>query len=533
MKEQILENLITKYSKKIFGFSLSKTKNVFDAEDLSQEILMNLYEALNKDRKIYNLDAFIYKICFYTWSNYVRRNIDHWQITKGDWISDTKTDEKETDNEFINEIRKRIAYLAGINQKIITMYYYDDIKLVDIAKKLRINENTVRSNLHRTKMKIKEKIKMRNNLHFKPISMNIGFDGNAGIYNNITNLLGQNILYACYKEAKTIEEIADAVQVASCYLEEYLQQFLFHDWMTLNNKKYQTNFFIYDHKYKLAETKSIMNNIENLAVPIYKMALENFASFTNIINGESFSDEALLYFFTGYFSQYLWEKFIDEYLEENIDTNFMIREDGYKYALFAELGEDVSIDDEILRKYFINRSGMVTNRTYGRIHRGLAISEVNRNCKLNSIVFGANASIYDTYELELIYNLIKNESIPNEREKVILSKYIKEEVITIVDSKPKWKVIFMEKEAAEQFFELLEKMKTTFNKEVLVDYLLTSKEVCKEFIPKHLSEEMINYYSTNIMVTSPILYYLHDSKRLRLPESKECKTASEWFYIHN
>lgn len=532
MKEVFSDELINRYSKKIFGFCLSKTKNVFDAEDLSQEILMNLYLALDKEQVINNLEGFIYKLCFYTWSNYVRKNIKYWRVEKSDLLSSVKDETSVESKDFINEIRKRIAYLAGTNQQIITMYYYDNIKLVDIAKKLNINENTVRTNLNRTKTKIKEKIMMDNNLHYKPILLNISHNGNMGTYENLTNLLGQNILYVCYKEPKTIEEIAEEVQVASCYLEEYLKQYLFHDWMTLNKNKYQTNFFISNYEFNVAATKYTMNNIENIAIPIYNTCLMNFDRFKDILGNITFSDESLMWFFTGYFSQYLWGKFKEDYVKKNINTNFMIRKDGYTYALFGQLGENVNIEDEKFRKYYINTKGMLTNRLYGRIYRGLTISEVNRYSDLKSITHGHYSSLYDSYELELVYNIIKNDLIPNDKEKNILSQYIKEEVITIVDGKPKWNVIFMEKDVAENFYKLLDKMIVEIDEKILIKYLLGSKEVYKQYIPKHIAKEMIDYYCTDVTITSPTLYYLFDNECLKMPKRKECKTSSEWFYIY-
>ena len=43
---------------------------------------MNLAHALEKGQEINNLDGFIYKLYFYTWSNYVRNSINHWYVEK-------------------------------------------------------------------------------------------------------------------------------------------------------------------------------------------------------------------------------------------------------------------------------------------------------------------------------------------------------------------------------------------------------------------------------------------------------------------
>ena len=54
--------IVSKYAKKIYGFSYSKTKNAHDAEDLSQEILVQLFGKEFKSQQIENMDAYVYRI---------------------------------------------------------------------------------------------------------------------------------------------------------------------------------------------------------------------------------------------------------------------------------------------------------------------------------------------------------------------------------------------------------------------------------------------------------------------------------------
>ena len=46
MNKQEAEKIIKRYLKPIFGFALKRCKNIQDAEDLSQEILIKTYNAL-------------------------------------------------------------------------------------------------------------------------------------------------------------------------------------------------------------------------------------------------------------------------------------------------------------------------------------------------------------------------------------------------------------------------------------------------------------------------------------------------------
>jgi len=60
--------MILKYAKKIMGFAYSKTQNITDAEDLSQEILLSLSDSLKRQNNICDKDGFVFTICCYTWS---------------------------------------------------------------------------------------------------------------------------------------------------------------------------------------------------------------------------------------------------------------------------------------------------------------------------------------------------------------------------------------------------------------------------------------------------------------------------------
>ncbi len=60
------ESIVLEYVNKIYGFAYSKTKNTHNAEDLSQEILIQLLDKRTSFDRIENMDAYIYRICCYT-----------------------------------------------------------------------------------------------------------------------------------------------------------------------------------------------------------------------------------------------------------------------------------------------------------------------------------------------------------------------------------------------------------------------------------------------------------------------------------
>ena len=73
------EKIIEKYYNDLFRWSYAKTKNRFDAEDLTQEIIYQVIKASSKDNLIIDPIKYLWKIAYYTWCNkakdYIKGNV--------------------------------------------------------------------------------------------------------------------------------------------------------------------------------------------------------------------------------------------------------------------------------------------------------------------------------------------------------------------------------------------------------------------------------------------------------------------------
>ncbi len=66
------EKAITEYITPIFGFALKRCRDTYDAEDLSQEIVLRAYRTLCFRDDIDNIGKFIWTIAHNTLANYYR-----------------------------------------------------------------------------------------------------------------------------------------------------------------------------------------------------------------------------------------------------------------------------------------------------------------------------------------------------------------------------------------------------------------------------------------------------------------------------
>lgn len=74
----VSEEFVEIYAKKIMGFAYQKTHNIFDAEDLASEIMIQLVKTLRNHDSIADMDGFVYTVCYYTWSKKLRKEKKTW-----------------------------------------------------------------------------------------------------------------------------------------------------------------------------------------------------------------------------------------------------------------------------------------------------------------------------------------------------------------------------------------------------------------------------------------------------------------------
>lgn len=300
MNKQDAEKYAMEYLKPVFGFVLKRCSNVDDAQDLSQEIILKAYRTFLIRDDIDDVGKFIWTIAHNTLSNHYRRQqvqfsssitleeiSDIWRDSsvdiEGDLIS------KETEN----QLQREIAYLSKMQRRIVIAYYYENKKQDEIAKELNIPTGTVKWHLFEAKKELKrgmETMRKSSELKFNPIRFeycgiggSLGSKGNCGAF--FRSVLSQNIAYVIWKEAKTINQIADALGVSPVYIEnevEYLEKYCF---LLKKGDKYLCNILLDEPNEK----------INRLHDEMYEKAARIFANelFDELMHSDIWEDEKL------------------------------------------------------------------------------------------------------------------------------------------------------------------------------------------------------------------------------------------------
>lgn len=298
MDRIIAEKVITEYLKKIYGFSLLKTANLQDAEDLTQDIVLKIFSALQKS-EIENVSDFIWRVAKNTLANYYRGKSksgvgvcieDLTDILASEYDLDKDIEETET----IKKLQSEIAYLSKMQRKIIIMYYYENKKQDEISDILSIPLGTVKWHLFEAKKEMKkgmESMRESSELKFNPIKFVLcgtnGSPGTKGANNNFfRNALSQNIVYSVWKEAKTINEIADCLGVSPVYVESEAEYLAEYGFLLENKGKFLCNILLDEPN----------DNLISLHDDVYLKAAKVFANelFDELTNSGILNDKRII-----------------------------------------------------------------------------------------------------------------------------------------------------------------------------------------------------------------------------------------------
>ena len=270
MLRQDAEKIITEYLKPIFGFALKRCKSSQDAEDLSQEIVLRAFRALLIKDDIADANKFIWTIAHNTLSNYYR---DYAKSVVGVSIDEVEEFVADPDSIFygdddadsIRRLQSEIAYLSKLQRKIVIAYYFESRKQADIAKDLKIPLGTVKWHLFEAKKELKrgmDTVRKTSDLKFNPIKFHsFGINGTVGTKSTdefFSSTLSQNVCYCVRNEAKTVNEIADALGVSPVYVETEVDFLEKYGFLKEQNDKYIVNFIISEPTAKLLTMQDAM-----------------------------------------------------------------------------------------------------------------------------------------------------------------------------------------------------------------------------------------------------------------------------------
>lgn len=349
------------YAKRIYAFAYAKTGNSRDAEDLSQDILLELYRGDISAAR--DPDAWVNGICRHVWARFLDRNKRHWEAVGASPVMEFMAGEDDTairaDRQAeYEELRKEIAYLSRTRREVLIMYYFDGRSVEEIARRLSVAPATVRWHMSKARTELKERLNMENrNGMREKVKLVIGHSGNIAdnSMGGLTNdLLTQNVAWVCYGKKLTVEEIARELGVPAVYLESILDRLVENDYMTVQGGRYSTNFFIWDKETAVARLKysyRVYREYADIAINAWERVRADIPGI-GFVGCDLPETELMWHFIPMIIEHGCWKAMNRLKAEYGLNWERPIRPDGSRHTVHARVIFDSTGDgvlDEVMR----------------------------------------------------------------------------------------------------------------------------------------------------------------------------------------
>ena len=151
--------LVGKHQGRSFGLALRILRSATDAEDVVQEALVRAWQALPGFRGEAGFSTWLYRIV-------ARQSFDRLEQLKRRRVREIDLDaieslpaSKSTDSEAAwrsRRIEALVARLSPQQRAVVTLYYFEDRSVEQVAATLSLPENTVKTHLSRARAALRE-----------------------------------------------------------------------------------------------------------------------------------------------------------------------------------------------------------------------------------------------------------------------------------------------------------------------------------------------------------------------------------------
>ncbi|MCL2356068.1 MAG: sigma-70 family RNA polymerase sigma factor [Defluviitaleaceae bacterium] len=273
-------------AKSIYTYCRSRTNTKEEAEDLSQDILVELLKSQGSLRDEKAFYGFMWAVAGNVCKNWYKKRHSTCELNDNvtDTASFTEMLEKESD---IRALHRELKLLPEQYRKVVVMYYFDGMKVAAISKALNISESMVKFLLFKGRKILKEGIKMERtfgDFSFNPARMTLRFFAPDEHWPQCVeptyferNIIAQNILLTCYNEPCTAEEISLQLGISVPYLEKDLQELC--DAGVLKKNPYETDIVIFTKEFSeeaLAKTAAHQKEIADILTNFLDTNLSDF-----------------------------------------------------------------------------------------------------------------------------------------------------------------------------------------------------------------------------------------------------------------
>ncbi len=257
MRDRLIEEFTENYVGKLFYFCLKKTDSHVEAEDLTQDIALQIIIALNKGTIPTSFSAWVWQIARNRYSVWAKGKHSRNESVTGSDIGDYEIpDEGENVlDEMIHTeqtalLQRELAFIKSDYRNIVVAYYIENKNIREISESLSLPTNTVKSRLLRAREILKEGMDMAREFgvrSYKPEE--ISFENSCDAFGDygqpwsiLNHKMYKNIFLEAYGNPSTAEELSIELGIALPYMEDELTYLTEQTFLIKRENKYETSF---------------------------------------------------------------------------------------------------------------------------------------------------------------------------------------------------------------------------------------------------------------------------------------------------
>ena len=261
MRDRLTGEFAENYMEKLFYFCLKKTGSHIEAEDLTQDIALQIITALNKGTIPTSFSAWIWQIARNRYSVWAKAKHNRNESVTGSDVGEYDIPDESGSvldemifAEQMAQLRRELAFIKSDYRDIIVAYYLENKNVRDIASSLSLSTSAVQQRLHRARIILKEGMDMAREFgirSYKPEEIKFSNSCSTfGEYGQPWSILNHamytNIFLEAYGNPSTAEELSIELGIALPYMEDELKYLTEQTFLIKRENKYETSFPIID-----------------------------------------------------------------------------------------------------------------------------------------------------------------------------------------------------------------------------------------------------------------------------------------------
>ncbi len=249
MEKQELDTKIADAAKTILSYCTARTPNAFDAEDLAQDIILEIYKSADNIRDANAFYGFMWAVAGNVYKQWCKKRARSKECELTENLFE-ETELLEEENTELYLLRRELTLLTQKYRKAAILYYIENKSCAEISTYLSISESMVKYLLFKSRQILKEGMNMERNYgaqSYNPKGLTLMYWGNGAnrYYHLCDSKISQNILFACYNDKLTAEQISLEIGVSLPYMEDKLNELCEYELLKMDGNRYYTNMVIF------------------------------------------------------------------------------------------------------------------------------------------------------------------------------------------------------------------------------------------------------------------------------------------------